>query len=319
MINIYDLKRSIKAAEQKGHELWFKLSDDENSILDSKTGEYICKTETYLQHLREKLHCDFENIYYEHASLTNIYRCRQCGTVIFGGDDERFNPNERCPTCCNDPSVTWNEYWTKEEIDSDPEKQKTIQAYIKEQARMDREYKRREARGGLYDFERSKKKFTTKKHGYTVRRINYGYDGDTGKTCKPADRFIEIAIWNKDDGIHQKTITIPLSFYAIWIRWIYPYSRKCHPDVRKYTFWQKKPKKRQYLAVGETIYVNFATPELIKDPAKMKVTSIEEDSGGHLHYMAEGVGWNHKHLFCKDDIWKTVFTSKKVAERCKTT
>lgn len=318
MITIYDLKRSIKAAMQEGHDLWFKLSEDENSILDSKTGEYICKTETYLQHLREKLHCDFEVLYSEHVSLTVVYRCKQCGTVIFGGDDERFNPNECCPTCCNDPSVTFNKYWTKEEIDSDPEKQKVIQAYIDEQARMDRAYERRQARGGLYDWQRSQKEFSTKKHGYRITRINHGFDGDAGKTIRPADKYLEIVIWNKETGIREKTIQIPLNFYAIWIRWIYPYSRRCHPDVRKYAFWQKKPNNKEYLAVGETVYVNFQEPDLVTDPAKMKITSVEKDAGGHVHYIAEGVGWQHKHLFCKEDIWKTVFTSKKVAERCKT-
>lgn len=244
MISEYDVIRQFRRAEKEGEDLSLKLSEDEKSLVDSTTREYVCSVRTFTEELRKKEHCDFESIYYEHATLTDVYRCRQCGTVIFGGDDEyHYNPNEKCPTCCNDPSVCHNEYWTKEQIDSDPEKQKTIQFLIDEQARKNREYERSKKRNGLYDWQRWQKKFKTKKHGYEITYICFGYDGDLGKVPKgrKADRYLEIDRWNLDDYIMNHRVQIPLNWHNIYCRWIYPYSKKCPESIRKYAFWQKKP------------------------------------------------------------------------------
>ena len=238
MISEYDVIRRFRRAEKEGEDLSLKLSEDEKSLVDSTTGEYVCSVKTFTEELRKKEHCDFESIYYEHVSLTDIYRCRQCGTVIFGGDDEyHYNPNEKCPTCCNDPSVCHNEYWTKEQIDSDPEKQKAIEDLITAQKEMDEAEKRRQARGGLYDWQRWKRKFYTKHRGYEFTLINYNWD----KKLPHTDRYLEIHTWKTSDGIVDHHWQISLSWYHFYIRHIFPYSKKCIPEFRKYYFWQKKP------------------------------------------------------------------------------
>ncbi len=241
MIFSCDVIRAFHKYENEGKQLPLRLSEDEKNILDSVTGETVCTVETFVNELRVKEHCDFESIYYEHVSLTDIFRCRQCGTVIFGGDDEeRYDPNCRCPTCCNDSSVCRNEFWTAEEIDSDLEKKKTIDNLIAEQKEMNEAEKRREARGGLYDWERWKKEFSTKKHGFSITLINFGYG--YAPRCTQ-NIYLDIHTWKKSDGIVKHSWQIPLSFYNIHVRWIYPYTKKCHPSVRKYHFWQKHSKE----------------------------------------------------------------------------
>lgn len=237
MISKYDVIRQFHNAEKKGKVLSLKLSEDENSLIDSNTGEFVCSVDTFTEKLRKQEHCDFETIYYEHATLVEVYRCRQCGTVIFGGDDEyHYNPNERCPTCCQDESVCYNKYWTKEQIDSDLEKQKTIQSLIEMQKEMNEADKRRKARGGLYDWQRWRKELPIGSRVFKCTLINY----NSNKKLEHTDRFLEVCNYKKSDGIVKYCFQIPLSFYHIYIRYIFPYSKKCRPELRKYYFWQKK-------------------------------------------------------------------------------
>lgn len=239
MISTYDVIRAFRKYEKEGRKLSLKLSEDEKNLLDYETGEVVTTVEAFTVEMRRKKHCDFETIYYEHVSLDEVHRCRECGTVIFGGDDEyRYDPGCKCPTCCNDPSVCRNEYWTKEQIESDPEKKKTIDGLIAMQKEMTEAAKRREARGGLYDWERWKKKFYTKNRVFELVLINHG----CGYASKNKQNiYLEIHTWKKSDGIINHHWQIPLSWYNIYVRWIYPYKKECHPDVRKYHFWQKKP------------------------------------------------------------------------------
>ena len=126
MISKYDVIRAFEMADKKGEKLAMYLSEDKNSLMDTETGEFVCSMDTYVDYMRKKLHCDFECIYHEHASLTTIYRCKECGTVIFTGDDEHYDPNLKCPTC-SDYHHWSGEFWTKEEIEADEDKQKAIQ------------------------------------------------------------------------------------------------------------------------------------------------------------------------------------------------
>lgn len=243
MISKYDVIKSFENAAEKGKALAMKLSEDKTKLLDSKTGEYVCSVDTFLDYLRKEEHCDFESIYYEHASLTDVYRCRQCGTVIFGGDDERYDPNCKCPTCCHDDSVCRNEYWTKEEIENDSEKKGYIDFLIQSQKKMNEAAARRKARNGLYDWQRWVKKIHTKNHHIEISYIHFGW----GEKNIKHDKYIEIMDYERDkDGsfVYGKDIghciKIPLNWYNVYIRWIYPYSNKCPENLRKYYFWQKK-------------------------------------------------------------------------------
>ena len=129
MISKYDVIRAFEMADKKGEKLAMCLSEDKNSLLETETGEYVCSMDTYLDYMRKELHCDFECIYHDHASLTTIYRCKECGAVIFSGDDERYDPNLKCPVCAG---YNHGDFWTKEEIEADEKKQKEIQFYIDE-------------------------------------------------------------------------------------------------------------------------------------------------------------------------------------------
>ncbi len=245
MLSIYDAQQYVKHFEQEmGDNAYVKLSEDGKSILSYKTGENLGSIERFTQILRKHLHCDFELIWSCHASLDEIYRCRQCGTVIFGGDDEeRYDPNERCPTCCHDPSVCHNEYWTAEDIQNDPDKAKTIQMY-EELAKREKEAEiRRQKRGGLYDHERWIGHIKTKKRLFTFKHLCFGW----GVKGMKKDRFLRVSCSIKDeDGLSYSmgrdrgfSFDIPLNFYAFYIRYIHPYSKKCPPEIRKYHFWQK--------------------------------------------------------------------------------
>lgn len=253
MISKYDVIKSFDKAEERGERFALYLSDDKKSVLDSETHKVMCTIDEFVQYVRETEHCDFETVFYEHGTLTDIYRCRQCGTVIFGGDDERYDPNCKCPTCCHDDSVCQNDYWTKEEIENDPEKKKYIQFLEEEMRRMEEAEKRRQARGGLYDWQRWVKKIHTKNHHIEISYINFGW----GEKGRKKDKYIEIMDYERDkDGsfLYGKSIghciKIPLSWYDVYIRWIFPYSKKCPEDMRRYYSWQKKPMKESEKGVA---------------------------------------------------------------------
>lgn len=220
-----------------------KLTDDKKSLISIDDGKVLCSVKTFTEYARKQLHCDFETIYYDHASLTDVYKCRECGTVIFGGDDERYDPNCCCPTCTGKGyEVCHNTYWTAEEIAQDEDKQKEIHAY-EEAQRLSIEYeKRRERRKGLNDWQLWVKKIHGKK--YYVE-FELGRMGVFGKDplLKGLNLFIS---WGKrdEDGFGY-TINhfhrIPLSAYAFYIQYVVPYKKDAHPSIKKYYPWQKKP------------------------------------------------------------------------------
>lgn len=222
MISIYDIIQFFKKLEDNGKDSDFKLSDDHKEILDRTTGEYICSIETYAKYLRQKLHCDFDRLYHDHASLTTIYVCNECGTVIFSGDDERYDPNLKCPICAK---YNHHDYWTKEEIDADEKKQKTIQFYKDWMKEQKEAYKRRQARGGLYDWQVFKKDKYCKNHSYHLEMTNY-----KGYTKWGNSVYLEFSIGTKmDDGIGyvvKRHYKIPLSPYAFYIRFIFPHTKQ---------------------------------------------------------------------------------------------
>ena len=166
----------------------------------------------------------FECIYYESASLLNVLRCTDCGTVIFTTDDEDYDPNLKCPTCTD--YHTYFKYWTMEDIESDKEKQDQINFFEEMMRYWEEKNKRINKRNGKYDWQIAIKKFCGKKRflGLSLEcnnitksyfkglrlDVNIGekrYDGDLGYIIK-------------------KHYTIPLSWSQFYIQFIYPYSRK---------------------------------------------------------------------------------------------
>lgn len=237
MISRYDLYRAFELDEEQGSKSEMRLDKENNQLISKETGEVICSIDSYVNYLRKKHHCDFEVIYNDHACLTTIYRCNECGTVIFGGDDERWDPNLKCPGCSE--YKTFLEYWTGIDIENDPQKQKEIEGIIKMQEYMD-ECDKRHSQRGLYDWQLYKKTIRGKKYGCN---IEFKIDNITNKR-KLKGLEVSFDFMKKEDDrggyMHSKNITIPLSTQSIYIRYIYPYSQKCHPDFRRYHFWQKK-------------------------------------------------------------------------------
>lgn len=232
MVSNYDIIKSFERFEREGKQVALKLNEDKSGLVASDTGEYICSIDTYAQHLREKLHCDFEVIYDEHVSLQVVYRCKECGTVIFARDDEDYDPNLSCPTCGG--YNTYFEYWTKEDIDSDESKQKSIEGMQMMQKYMNESAKRRKERG-LNDWEIWKREVQFKNYRMTfaLECCNL-FDGKKG-LARIKGLNLHIIRWEKDnDGIGyigKKYTRIPLSPYSVYINWILPHTKKYKESV----------------------------------------------------------------------------------------
>ena len=54
---------------------------------------------------------------------------------------------------------------------------------------------------------------------------------------------LKIGVGDKDGMGYSmnKYYRIPLAPYSFYIQFVYPYSKKCPPDLRKYYWWQKRP------------------------------------------------------------------------------
>lgn len=205
MVSKWDAKNYIKKNVDK---LQYIYKEDEDAIYD-KQGKYITSLDEYLDFYRKKSGESFESIYYEHVSLINVLRCTECRTVIFTTEDEDYDPRLKCPTCTD--YKTHFEYWTKEDIDSDEEKQKEIKLLeTMTQERVERE-KRIEKRNGKFDWEIAIKKFYGKK---ICLEFILECDDITKSFFKGLRLKINIGKNTKEDTgyIMKKFFTIPLSW-----------------------------------------------------------------------------------------------------------
>lgn len=211
------------------------LSIDEKSVIDKNTGKIVHSVDEYIDFLRKKNHCDFEVIYSD--ALNNVhYQCKECGTVIFASDDyEDYDDNLCCPTCGG--YETHFKHWTKEEIEADPKKQEVLDFYQEMMRDSEAAYARKKKTGLAFN-ELWKKQFENELSlvELTLRCNHALKEGLKGLE-------LEIVKFERDEigFVARKWHTIPLSWSSFYIRCIYPYSKKCHPDFRKYLPWQKKP------------------------------------------------------------------------------
>ena len=212
MISKLDLMLYAKRNEEK---CWFRIEND--NVIKKENGEIVSKLDTMVQYLRDKLHCNFVAVYEEHATLSVILRCMDCGTVIFSRDDESYDPNLCCPTCGG--YKTHFDYWTAEDIKSDPQKQETIKFYERLQKDAIEAEKRRKRRKGKYDWEIGKCTIRGKKHD-----ICFELECNNLFLTKLKGLHLNIVCLDKD-GIRKKKYTIPLS-------WSY-FRRKLRKKARK--------------------------------------------------------------------------------------
>lgn len=223
MVSKYDMKKYIK---KNADTFPYVYKEEEDAIYD-KDGSYLSSLDTFLDIYRKHSGESFESIYYEHVSLQDVLRCTECGTVIFTTEDEWYDPHLKCPTCTD--YHTHFEYWTKEDIESDEEKQNTIKAF-KEMMDYKREQNERmKRRNGKYDWQIANKEFRGKK-------LFLGFHLECDNITKSYFKGLRLNIdIGKKDGIGyvvKKHIRIPLSWSQFYIQFIYPHLGKCHPSLR---------------------------------------------------------------------------------------
>lgn len=228
MISKFDLIQDLKTSSKITS--MYLYDEDNECIRSHDTNIVICTVDDLLTSLRKNYHCDFTCIYRgDEASLTVIYKCNECGTYIFSGDDERFDPDLCCPNCGH-YEYDRKSYWTPEDIASDERKQKTIDFYIQAQKDLIEREKRYAARNGLYDFELWRKEFVGKRRYVRIELDNiYGLRLSI-LICKKA---------NSDDIGYSggsKRIEIPLSFKSFYAKFILPHLRHSSIEYQKHHF-----------------------------------------------------------------------------------
>ena len=203
MISRYDIRNYANKYPDK---CWFKIKDDSCDVMMKETGEYFCHIDDLVLALRKRCHCDFECLFSGDLGLQTILRCRECGTVIFSYDDYRYDVNLKCPTCSD--YKTSFEFWTKEEIEADEDKQKALKFFADVRQSMIEESERRKRRGGKYDWQIASYMFRWKKHGLSIE-----LQCDNLFKYKLKGLKLKLIWLEKQDNsyIYKKTIWIPLS------------------------------------------------------------------------------------------------------------
>jgi len=226
MVSKWDMKKYMKENAEKLD--W--VYNDEDDAIYNKDGICLCSLDEFLETYRKKSGESFESIYYEHVSLKDVLRCTECGTVIFTTEDEWYDPYLKCPTCTDyKPHF---KYWTKEDIDSDEEKQKTILFFKEEMVRQRERNERMKKRNGKYDWQIAIKNFYGKK-----RFLGLELECDDITKSYFKGLRLEIRIGKKGDINDisysvSKYFRIPLSWSQFYIQFIYPHLGKCHPSLR---------------------------------------------------------------------------------------
>lgn len=209
MVNTYDIKRY---AEKYPDKCWYIVNDGD-MIVDKDTNEIRCHISEFVDAIRKKMHCDFEYVYGCHAMLEITYRCKECGTVIFAAEDERWEPNLCCPVCSD--YKTGFDYWTGEEIAASEEKQNTIAFLEKMQADQVEADKRYKQRGNKYDWQIGSGKIKL-----FQRAVFWDLECDNLFETKLKGLKLKIHWAHKEDGsyVYRKNFFIPLSISAFKIK-----------------------------------------------------------------------------------------------------
>ncbi|MCR2051059.1 hypothetical protein NSB25_27975 [Acetatifactor muris] len=227
MISKWDMKNYIKKNPDK---FPYVYREEEDGLYDKETGEYLSSLDHFLELYRKNSGESFESVYYDDVGLQDFVRCTECGTVIFASEDDSYDPNLKCPTCTG--YKTYFEYWTKEEINSDLQKQLEI-SRLEEMTKMQVEQnKRMKRRNGKYDWQIGSKKFRFKRYS-----ISFELECDDATVSYLKGLRLNVNIWEKEklDDICSYWLigfTLPLSWHQFYIQFIYRHLEKCHPSIR---------------------------------------------------------------------------------------
>ncbi len=227
MVSKWDMQKYIERHPEKFPYLY---KEKEDALYDKETGEYITSLDRFLDLYRKETGESFESVYYDHVGLRDFIRCTECGTVIFAYGDESYDPNLKCPTCTG--YKTWFEYWTKEDIDSDPQKQLEID-HLEEMTKSQIEQNERiKRRNGKYDWQIGSKKFRFRRYS-----ISFELECNDITESYLKGLRLDVNIWKKEnaDDLNRclwKYFTVPLSWHQFYIQFIYRHLEKCHPSIR---------------------------------------------------------------------------------------
>lgn len=220
MISKWDMERYIEKNADKFPYIYKKETD---AIYD-KDGNYISSLDTFLEIYRKHSGESFESIYYEHATLENVLRCTECGTVIFTTEDEQYDPRLKCPTCTD--YHTHFEYWTKEDIEADKEKQNTIKFFKEIMEYKAERNKRIKKRNGKYDWEIAVKEFYGKEK---YLRLTLECNDIIESYFKGLRLAVSIGEKENIDDVGyivKNSFTIPLSWSQFYIKFIYKHFKR---------------------------------------------------------------------------------------------
>jgi hypothetical protein len=223
MYNKYNFEKQMEKEAAKYH------YDIATKTFNDEQGNFLCTLDTFWDRYAKKSGLSFECIHDEHVSCFSLLRCTECGAVIHYSYDEGYEPNFSCPVCTD--YKTHYKYWTKDDILSDLNKQKYIDAMIEMDKWEEETYKLKKKRNGLNSWElwKTSKEKKNKKYDYSFEcsDIREGW----WKGLK-----FNINIWKKAEELNgylwEKKISIPLSWSAFYIQFIYRHLGKCHKDLR---------------------------------------------------------------------------------------
>ena len=187
----------------------FDFHIKENKIYDNKSGEFVSDIDTFYELFKKENGESFESLYYLHAELFDVIRCTECGTVVFSWEDERWEPNFRCPIC-TDYKTNYS-YWTKEEIENDKTKKEYIEHLIETEKYIKECHKRRERRNGKYDWEIG----IVKIKGIFNKNNTYKFVLECNDITKSYFKGLRLHFYKIKNTIRKKDIIIPLSWSSL--------------------------------------------------------------------------------------------------------
>ena len=162
MISKYEM---IDYFKKNGDKFKFYYNKETDCLHDKIDNTLTIKMDDFLQDYKKKNGESFECINDEHIFCWSLLRCTECGTVVFYYYDEKYEPNFKCPTCTD--YKTSYEYWTKEQIEQDEDRQKCIQFHVNSAKWEEERHQREKKRHGKNDDQLLVIKKRTKKHSYT--------------------------------------------------------------------------------------------------------------------------------------------------------